>query len=105
MVKSLVKVWGPRPFRTIDVWYLKSGFKELVKDKWKSYYVQGNDMMKFKDKLKSLMVDLKVWNRDVFGNLDTNKKKNLKEIDDLDSQDDQGELEESARLKRMGLVS
>lgn len=42
-VKSLVKDWDPRPFRTIDSWYMESGFKELVKEKWLSYFVQGNE--------------------------------------------------------------
>jgi len=60
--------------------------------------------MKFKDKLKLLEVDLKVWNHEVFGHME-NKKKILKDIEVLDNQDADGELEGSDKMKRMELVS
>jgi len=74
-MKSLVKDWDPKPFISNDAWYMDRGFKELVKHKWMTYEVQGNDISKLKDKFKMLKVDLKVWNHEVFGHLDTNKKK------------------------------
>jgi len=55
-------------------------------------------MTNIKDKLKYLKVDLKVWNRDVFGHLETNKKRIMKEIEELDIQDDYSNLERNARL-------
>jgi len=61
--------------------------------------------MKVKEKLKRLKGDLKVWNRDVFGNIETCKKRILQEIQDLDSQDCNGALVESERLRRVELVS
>lgn len=69
-----------------------------MENKWNSYYVQGNGMTNIKDKLKYLKVDLKVWNRDVFGHLETNKKRIMKEIEELDIQDDYSNLERNARL-------
>jgi len=39
VVKSMVKDWGLKPFRTIDAWLLEHGFKVWVNDKWKSYLV------------------------------------------------------------------
>ena len=56
----------------------------MVKEKWKSYSVQGNKIMMFKEKLKLLKIDMKLWNKDVLGNLDTTKKRILQEIEDLD---------------------
>lgn len=41
----------------------------------------------------------------MFGYLDTNKRKILKQIEDLDIQDDHNKLEGSTRWKRMDLVS
>ena len=43
VVKSMLKDWGPRPFRSIDAWFMESNFKELVKDKWNSYVVRQCD--------------------------------------------------------------
>jgi len=74
VVKSTVKDWGPKPFRTIDAWWMESGFKDFVKEKWRVYSVQGNSISIFKDKLKLLKADLKEWNRSVFGCLDSKKK-------------------------------
>jgi len=33
VVNSLIKDWRPKPFRTIDVWFLDKGFKGLVMEK------------------------------------------------------------------------
>jgi len=74
VVKSTVKDWGPKPFRSIDAWIMDRGFNGMVKDKWSSYSTQGNALTVIKEKLKRLKGDLKVWNRDVFGNMETSKK-------------------------------
>ena len=39
VAKSWVKDWGHKPFKTIDAWLSKFGFKDLVKGKWKNYEV------------------------------------------------------------------
>ena len=46
---------------------MEPGFKEFVKEKWGTYSVQGNSISKLKDKLKLLKTDLKEWNKNVFG--------------------------------------
>jgi len=33
VVKSFIKDWGLRPFRTIYAWHMESGFKDMLKDK------------------------------------------------------------------------
>jgi len=53
---------------------LEPGFKEMVRDKWNSYSIQANSIYIFIDKLKSLKANLKVWNRDVFGHMESEKK-------------------------------
>jgi len=37
--------------------------------KWKEYEIQGNGMVVFKEKIKCLKRDIKVWNKEVFGNV------------------------------------
>jgi len=76
-----------------------------VKDKWYSYVVQGNSISKFKDKLKLLKNDLKEWNRNVFGSMEENKKRIVKEIEHLDVKDANNDLEESDKLRRLELFS
>ena len=105
MVKSLVRDWGPKPFRSNDAWLLEPGFKEMVGVKWRSYNVQGNNMTKLKDKLKFLKVNLKIWNQDVFGCMDTSKKRFVKEIEVIDNLDDTTSICENAKLRRMVLIS
>jgi len=99
------KDWGPKPFRTIHAWFMERGFVVMVKDKWNSYPVQGNAFTVIKEKLKRLKGDLKLWNRDVFGNIETSKKSIMQELEALDCQDCNSVLLESERLQRLGLVS
>jgi len=77
----------------------------MVKEKWLSYPVKGNTFVNFKEKLKSLKGDLKIWNRDVFGNIQTHKKEIVQEIEELDCKDCSDDMRESDRLKRVELVS
>jgi len=77
----------------------------MLEVKWRSYCVQGNSITRFKEKLKLLKVDLKVWNRDVFGSMGTSKKRIVKEIEDIDNQDDTNSIGEEAMLRRMELIS
>jgi len=93
VLKSCVKDWGPKPFRSFDVWLKELRFKVMVKDKWDSYEVQGNSMSILKDKLKLLKADLKEWNRNVFGCVESNKRRILSEIEELDGKDDDEGLE------------
>jgi len=104
VVKCLMKDWGPRPFKSIDAWMMEPTFKEMVRSKWCSYAVRGDNITKFRDKLKSLKADLKVWNREVFGHMETEKKRILKEIEDLDVLDDADRLEDHDRMKRLDLI-
>ncbi|XP_068476267.1 uncharacterized protein [Phaseolus vulgaris] len=73
VLKSCVKDWGPKPFRTLDVWLKEPGFIAMVKVKWESYQVEGNCISALKEKLKLLKADLKEWNRRVFGCVESEK--------------------------------
>ena len=105
VVKSWSKDWGPKPFKSIDAWLLELGFKDLVRGKWGSYEVQGDNITKVKEKLKLLKLDLKEWNRSVFGNLEDEKRRILKEIEDIDVKDGVSDLVEGEKLRRLELVS
>jgi len=80
-------------------------FKDIVRDKWNSYSGQGNNIFAFKGKLKSLKVDLKVWNWDVFEHLESEKNICLMDIEELDVKDDGDALSESLRTRRLVPIS
>jgi len=103
-MKSMIKDWGPKPFRTVDAWSLDRGFAGFVKENWSLYAAQGNAITVVKEN-KRLKGDLKLWNRDVFGNIEMAKKSILQELEALDCQDCSGSLLESERLQRLDLVS
>ena len=54
----------------------------------------------FKQKLKKLKLDLKVWNREVFGDVNLTGEILKKKIEDLDARDDVGDLDEEGRVER-----
>jgi len=62
-------------------------------------------MSKLKDKLKFMKTDLKVWNRSIFGCLESNKKSIVAEIEELDGKDDNDTLAGDGNIRRMELFS
>jgi len=63
ILKEVFVNWGSKPFRSLDVWQRDSRFKELVSLRWSTYEVLGGGIYIFKEKLKKLKADLKVWNK------------------------------------------
>ncbi|XP_028083239.1 uncharacterized protein LOC114284511 [Camellia sinensis] len=62
--------WGPKPFRFLNAWVLHPTFMNKVKSVWDSTQVDGWAGYRLKVKLKSLKEALKVWNNEVFGNVE-----------------------------------
>lgn len=58
--------WGPRPFKFQDAWLTHKGCLEIVDAAWKNW--NGCSLI---DKLKMAKSELKAWNFDVFGNIDS----------------------------------
>ena len=96
--------WGPKPFRSLDAWQSDGRFKDFVRSKWHSYEVQGGGMFVFKEKLKKLKADLKIWNREVFGYVNLEGNKLVKKVQELDARDDESDLNEQGREERRVLL-
>ena len=105
VLKSCTKDWGPKPFRTFDVWLKEPGFTAMIKGKWELYQVEGNSISVLKEKLKLLKADLKVWSRSVFGCVESDKRRIEMEIENLDGEDNIYALEDEGRLRRLELFS
>lgn len=73
------KDWGPKPFRFLNAWVLHPTFMSKIKSVWENTHVDGWAGYRLKIKLKSLKETLKVWNEEVFGNIECK----LKEVEDI----------------------
>lgn len=62
------------------MWQLHPGFVELMKDWWEGFDVHDPPGQRFRLKLKGLRDVLRVWNKEVFGDIDRKKKSCLDDI-------------------------
>ncbi|XP_057740256.1 uncharacterized protein LOC130957417 [Arachis stenosperma] len=56
---------SPRPFRSLDSWFMHEGFLRMVKEDWR-----GLGELQFTEKLKALTGPLGRWHKDNFGEID-----------------------------------
>jgi hypothetical protein len=67
-----------------NCWLQHPEFNSFVKDTWDSTIIRGNSAFILKVKMKSLKEALKNWNREVFGIVDLNIEKTVKELNDIE---------------------
>ncbi|GLT67250.1 hypothetical protein SLA2020_395710 [Shorea laevis] len=100
ILKSRITYWGPKPFRVIDAWQQHPDFRSFVEDRWNALQVEGWTAYKCKQKLKLLKDECKRWNKEVFGNVETQWGILSKEIEALDIKSEEVELDENEVLLR-----
>jgi len=76
-----------------------------VETKWGTYNVYSDDLFELKEKFKEMKRDLKLWNRDVFGYVNLQKKNIVNKIRELDKLDDESTLEDDQRVERRELFN
>ena len=67
----------PSPFRFENMWLKAEGFKDLLKGWWQGLSFKGSTSFILAEKLKGLKGKLKVWNKEVFGNVSTRRAEAL----------------------------
>jgi hypothetical protein len=72
------------PFRFENMWLKSVGFHAMVKQWWDSYLYSGSPSYVLVQKLKSLKIDLRRWNKDVFGDVNSRKNDLQVQIQDFD---------------------
>ena len=77
--------WGPRPFKFMDCWLRSPNFLKNIRQWWDGYRVQPNGLAIVK-KLKLLKNSIKIWNQEVYGDLDSAITQLEAEIDKTDEQ-------------------
>ncbi|MCH80186.1 LINE-1 reverse transcriptase like, partial [Trifolium medium] len=96
--------WGPKPFRVINGWLEHPDFISFVENAWKGFDVHGSKTYILKEKFKLLKECLKKWNREVFGILDLEIEKTVKDINDFEGMMD-GDEDDDELIRRKGLNS
>jgi len=75
-----------------------------VKQWWDSYSFQGTSSFAFACKLKALKKDLKIWNEEVFGKVDRNKRKLFEDLQAFDAIEGSRALVEEELQKKTEIV-
>jgi exonuclease III len=78
------KNWGPKPFRVINGWFDHPEFFSFVEHCWKSFEVHGKKAFVLKEKFRLLKECLRKWNKEVFGYMDLNIEKTVKDLNDIE---------------------
>ncbi|KAJ9700063.1 hypothetical protein PVL29_005748 [Vitis rotundifolia] len=92
---------GSSPFRFENMWLKVKGFIDLIRGWWHGLVVRGSPSYRLAVKMKELKQILKVWNREVFGNLERNKGKALQQVEFWDSvEGEKGLTEEELNRKK-----
>ncbi|XP_071902386.1 uncharacterized protein [Coffea arabica] len=73
MVKCAPRMGSPRSFRFLNVWARHPGFLPMVQEVWKRE-VAGVGMNRFFNKLVKVKEELRIWNRETFGDIPTRVK-------------------------------
>jgi hypothetical protein len=76
----------------------------LVKQWWDSYLFQGSPSFVLAHKLKALKLDLKKWNEKVFGNIESNKRKLIEDLQAFDVIEESRALWEEEILRKVEVV-
>jgi len=87
------------------MWLKVDGFVGLVKQWWDSYSFHGSPSFVLACKLKALKQNLKIWNVEVFGNVERNKRKLFEELPMFDTIEGSRALVEEELLKKLEIVS
>ncbi|KAL8542624.1 hypothetical protein ACS0TY_003487 [Phlomoides rotata] len=99
-IESSVKDWGPKSFKFINGWISHLDFKAFIKRRWEEHKVLGWAGFHLKEKLKLLKMDLKSWNKTMFGNIDNQIEDKKRKIEILDRIDEALGLDEDEIIKR-----
>ncbi|GAU10537.1 hypothetical protein TSUD_419470, partial [Trifolium subterraneum] len=76
--------WCPKPFKFNNCWLEHPDFIPFVKASWESMDIHGRKAFILKEKLKRLKESLKKWNHEVFGIMDLNIEKTVKELNEIE---------------------
>ena len=97
------EIWGPKPFRFINVCVLHPMFIKELKKAWEGSNVRGWAGYIVMSKLRLLKMALKKWNSEVSGNVESKLKEGEDELHKLDLKAESTNLNEMETTRRKEL--
>ncbi|KAL8508140.1 hypothetical protein ACS0TY_018633 [Phlomoides rotata] len=76
--------WGPKPFKVKNSWFLLRDYDNMIEDFWNKTCIQGTAGFIFKEKLKLLKSELRVWDRKNCSTMEHKAEEAKKKISELD---------------------
>ncbi|XP_028126821.1 uncharacterized protein LOC114323420 [Camellia sinensis] len=92
--------WGPKPFRFVNAWCLHPFCAPLVDKSWKEAVVHGWAGYILLQKLKALKQILRIWNKEIYGNVSFKLKAAEEEKHNLDLQAETRDLTQAEIIRR-----
>ncbi|XP_028098101.1 uncharacterized protein LOC114297823 [Camellia sinensis] len=92
--------WGPKPFRFVNAWCLHPSCAPLVDKSWKETVVHGWAGYILLKKLKALKQNLRIWNKEVYGNVSFKLKAAEEEENNLHLQAETRDLNQAEISRR-----
>ena len=92
--------WGPKPFRSLDMWFSHPCFKKMVQAEWQCLGTLG-----ISQKLKQIQTPLKKWNKEVFGIINNKIKTFEEEVTCVDMQIEEMGVRDELLARRLALGS
>lgn len=87
----------------MNCWLDNTDFVKLVSEKWEAFEVNSSACFVLKEKLKYLKNEMKRWNRECFGNIDSSINNIVEDIKVLDDKGERGDITEGDILARRQL--
>ncbi|XP_028063060.1 uncharacterized protein LOC114266375 [Camellia sinensis] len=84
LLKEDERDWGLKPFKFLNPWLSHPTFLTEVKQIWENIQVSGSAGYRLMRNLKELKSHQRVWNKEVFGNIDNLLKSAEEELHDWD---------------------
>ena len=88
------------PFRFENMWLKEEGFFDKVQQWWGSYSFSGSSSYILVQKLKALKLDLRRWNAEVFGDMNSRKNLLLASIQEMDAKEEVRLLSSEEKLAK-----
>ena len=91
---------GKTPFRFENMWLGYDGFSDIIDQWWGEARVNGYASYAIANKLKYIKVKLKIWKREVFGDIRTKKFVSRSIINSLDAKEESDGLSRDELIQR-----
>lgn len=84
--------WGPKPFPLQNGWLMQKEFMPMVKEWWFLSNAQGYAGFRLFKKLQDMKGKIREWSREVFRNLEAVRDQLVREVEELDRDEEESSL-------------